>query len=94
VWVAVVMSDRSRWLGVSLAVLSGLIIPEVIGLMGFHCYISICLYKTTLEVIRGELTAEDQKNMKDYSPKQPPPIKQEGLKKMDSETSLNREENF
>jgi hypothetical protein len=55
VWVACSYNDSQRGLAVALAICAGLVLPEVVGLMGFHCYISLCLYKTTLQYIRGEL---------------------------------------
>jgi hypothetical protein len=39
---------EQRGLAVALIIVGGLVLPEVVGLMGFHCYISLCLYKTTL----------------------------------------------
>lgn len=52
-----------------MAALATLILPEVLGLMFFHCYLSLCLYKTTLEVIRGELNAEENGELHDYAPR-------------------------
>lgn len=54
IWIALA-GEEKRWIAVALAILAGLILPEVLGLIFFHCYLSVCLYKTTLEVIRGEL---------------------------------------
>lgn len=66
---AVAAASPDRWIAVALAVFSGLILPEVVGLMGFHCYISLCIYKTTLEVIRGEIDLDTKKRVLDYTPK-------------------------
>lgn len=41
-------------MGLVLAALSILVFLEVTVLAVFHCYISFILYKTTLQVIRGE----------------------------------------
>ncbi len=38
--------------------------------MAFHCYISICLYKTTLEFLRGEaIMNQVREEIEEYNPK-------------------------
>lgn len=48
------IDDGFKWVGIVLSGLSFLVFLEVTVLAIFHCYISFVLYKTTLQVIRGE----------------------------------------
>lgn len=48
------LDDGFRWVGIVLTGLSFLVFMEVTILAIFHCYISFVLYKTTLQVIRGD----------------------------------------
>lgn len=57
---AVEVSNGFRWVGLALAILSLVVFLEVTVLAVFHCYISFCLYKTTLQVLRGETVSNEQ----------------------------------
>jgi uncharacterized membrane protein len=48
------IDDGFKWVGLVLSGLSFLVFLEVTVLAIFHCYISFVLYKTTLQVIKGE----------------------------------------
>ncbi len=57
---AVEVANGFRWVGLALAILSLVVFLEVTVLAVFHCYISFCLYKTTLQVLRGETVSNEQ----------------------------------
>ena len=91
IWIALTGEDQ-RWIAVAMAILAGLILPAVLTLIIFHCYISVCLYKTTLEVIRGELNAEDKRELDDFSPKRDKERgRNEEERRVDTQTSINRD---
>jgi hypothetical protein len=46
--------DSFKWIALAYTILSFLVFAEITVLAVFHCYISFCLYKTTIEVLRGE----------------------------------------
>ena len=48
------LDGTSKWVALSYAVLGCVVLIEIGGLAVFHCYISFCLHKSTLEVIRGD----------------------------------------
>ena len=48
------ITDNQKWIGLVLTVLCFIVFVEVMVLAVFHCYISFCLYKTTLQVLRGD----------------------------------------
>lgn len=48
------LNDFYRWVALAYAILSFLVFVEIAVLAVFHCYISFVLYKTTLEVLRGD----------------------------------------
>ena len=50
-----------RWVALVWIVLAALVFLEVLVLALFHCYIGFCLFKTTLQVLRGE-SAEKSSN--------------------------------
>jgi hypothetical protein len=54
VWLALAREDAFRWVAVPFAVLSLVVFLEITVLAIFHCYISFCLQKTTLQVLRGD----------------------------------------
>ncbi len=54
------VANGFRWVGLALAILSLVVFLEVTVLAVFHCYISFCLYKTTLQVLRGETVSNEQ----------------------------------
>lgn len=49
------VDDGFRWVGLALALLSVLVFLEVTVLAIFHCYISFILYKTTIQVLKGDV---------------------------------------
>lgn len=54
VWLILTLNDSYKWIAVVFAALNAIVFLEVTVLAIFHCYISFCLYKTTLQVLRGE----------------------------------------
>lgn len=93
IWIAVIGEDQ-RWIAVAMAALAALILPEVLGLTLFHCYLSLCLYKTTLEVIRGELNAEENRELHDYTPSKRTEKRaneEEREPRVDTQTSIHRD---
>jgi len=43
-----------RWLALAFVILQFIVFVEVTILAIFHCYIGLCLYKTTLQFLRGD----------------------------------------
>jgi hypothetical protein len=56
VWLALTLEGSYRWLSVAFGGLNLIVFAEIAVLGIFHCYISFCLFKTTLQVLRGEET--------------------------------------
>jgi hypothetical protein len=54
VWLSLTLSGSYRWLAVSFGALSFIVFAEITVLAIFHCYISFYLYKTTLQVLKGD----------------------------------------
>ena len=54
------LTNGFKWVGLAYAILSFLVFIEVMILALFHCYISFCLYKTTLQVLRGDKEERDK----------------------------------
>lgn len=48
------LKDGFRWVALTMIIISFLVFVEVLVLAIFHCYIGFCLFKTTLQVLRGE----------------------------------------
>lgn len=47
------LDDTFKWVALAFAILSFLVFLEIMVLAFFHCYISFCLFKSTLQVLRG-----------------------------------------
>lgn len=54
VWLGLTLEGSYRWLAVAFGGLNFIVFAEIAVLGMFHCYISFCLFKTTLQVLRGE----------------------------------------
>jgi hypothetical protein len=54
--------DKKRWLGLSIVIIAGFILPSLIYLAVFHCYISFFEYGTTLRYLKGDLVAQKSKS--------------------------------
>jgi hypothetical protein len=54
VWLGLALGGSYKWLAVAFGSLSFIVFAEITVLAVFHCYISFCLYKTTLEVLKGD----------------------------------------
>lgn len=54
IWLILTLNDSYKWIAVAFAAINAVIFLEVTVLAIFHCYISFCLYKTTLQVLRGD----------------------------------------
>ena len=61
-WVIIMSFDNKRWVGVPIVVISGFILPSLIYLAVFHCYISFFEYGTTLRYLKGDLVAQKSKS--------------------------------
>jgi hypothetical protein len=48
------LEDGFRWVALSYSILSFVVFIEIVVLAIFHCYISFFLYKSTLEVLKGD----------------------------------------
>lgn len=48
------LDDGFRWVALSFNILSFIVCVEIVVLAVFHCYISFVLYKSTLEVLKGD----------------------------------------
>jgi len=42
-----------RWVAIAMIAIAALVFVEVLVLALFHCYIGFCLFKTTLQVLKG-----------------------------------------
>jgi palmitoyltransferase ZDHHC1/11 len=60
--------NEDRWVALAFLVLSFAVFAEVAALSMFHCYISFCLYKTTLEWLRGDSTRKEPTEAKKIEP--------------------------
>jgi hypothetical protein len=56
VWLGLALNGSYKWLAVAFGALNFVVFAEITVLALFHCYISFCLYKTTLQVLKGEET--------------------------------------
>jgi len=63
-WLVFSLTDSYRWVAVTYCVLSFLVFAEIAVLAIFHCYISFFLYKTTLQVLRGDKVTDENTNRK------------------------------
>lgn len=54
VWLGLTLEGSYRWLAVAFGGFSFIVFAEITVLGLFHCYISFCLFKTTLQVLKGE----------------------------------------
>ena len=69
----------NRWLALAFVIVQFVVLVEVAILGIFHCYIGLCLYKTTLQVLRGDKKSKvapdthTQPNAPE-TPKEPQPI--------------------
>lgn len=54
IWLMLTLTGSYKWIAVVFGALNAVIFLEVTVLAIFHCYISFCLYKTTLQVLRGD----------------------------------------
>ncbi len=55
-WLGLTLDGSYRWLAVAFGGLNFIVFIEMTVLGIFHCYISFCLFKTTLQVLKGEET--------------------------------------
>lgn len=58
-WVIITLNDNNKWVGLTLVILSGLIVPFLVYLAIFHCYISFFEYGTTLRYLKGEVIVQN-----------------------------------
>ena len=61
------LSDGFRWVGLTYTILSAVVFIEVLVLAVFHCYIGFCLYKTTLQVLRGDTGQKIENENKNHN---------------------------
>jgi len=54
IWLFFNLENVFRWIALSYSILSFVVFAEILSLTIFHCYISCFLYKTTLQVIKGD----------------------------------------
>ena len=54
VWLGLTLNGSYKWLAVVFGGLNFLVFAEITVLAVFHCYISFCLFKTTLQVLKGD----------------------------------------
>lgn len=52
-WFVFQLQNIVRWVALAYAVASFVVFVEIACLAGFHCYISLFLSKTTLQVIKN-----------------------------------------
>lgn len=58
-WVFISLGDRYKWAGLALFIVAGVIVPFLLYLAIFHCYISFFQYGTTLRYLKGEVNAQN-----------------------------------
>ena len=57
-WVLICIEGSIRRVGLALVILSGLIVPVLVYLAIFHCYISFWDYGTTLKYLKGDVATQ------------------------------------
>lgn len=62
IWVIIKSDQNRRWIGLPLAVIAGFVLPSLVYLAIFHCYISFFQYGTTLRYLKGEYMVHNSKN--------------------------------